>query len=142
MSGGLQYLQDMLDNLSDEPDGPPPFYAVVASRPTRSTVTYDVVGGWCESQSLLNIPEVAVARTRFSAHTTFPEHTHEEKEVIMVYKGRGIMSYPGGEVELGPGDVVIFEPGQPHSFRTLEPTEIIAQTIPAGRGFPGERDES
>jgi len=46
-----------------------------------------------------------------------PHHRHKEKhETFFALVGKVLMSFAGGENEMGPGDVLPVAPGQPHGF--------------------------
>lgn len=100
--------------------------------------------GFC----LHNEPAVAVQRVFMSKETKVAEHTHEENEYCLVYKGKTEISINddthvariNGEVSksriLGVGDAIFFPSGMPHSAVMLEDTWMISVTIPASKSYP------
>jgi quercetin dioxygenase-like cupin family protein len=84
----------------------------------------------------MNIPEVAVQMATLTAGTLFPTHTHNEKEVVVIYKGKAIHIMLDRDEPVGAGDVIICHPHEVHSFRALTQTEVIAITVPSSPGYP------
>ncbi|ABG03127.1 Cupin 2, conserved barrel [Rubrobacter xylanophilus DSM 9941] len=60
-------------------------------------------------------PEAGVFRVLFAPGARTNWHTHPEGQVLYVVSGRGLAQAEGGPVvEMGPGDVVTFAPGEKH----------------------------
>lgn len=77
-----------------------------------------------------------------SQGTLFDEHTHEEKEFLIVYRGRIEIKIGSGDcLLLGVGDHVVIEPGVPHQVCFLEDCELYAITIPKTSDWGSESDE-
>lgn len=51
-------------------------------------------------------------------------HRHSYPETWIVRSGRALVTAGEEEVEAGPGDVVVVEPGTPHGFRNLGPERL------------------
>ena len=51
-------------------------------------------------------------------------HRHPYPETWVVRAGRALISADGEEIEAGPGDVVVVEPGTAHGFRNLGPGRL------------------
>lgn len=57
----------------------------------------------------------------------FVPHMHEHQtETIRILAGRIVCGMPGAEREVGPGEVVTFEPGQGHVLHAVGPDEVRA----------------
>ena len=95
----------------------------------------------CRGLALLNCPEVAVQKVCLDAGTVFPEHTPDELEVVVLYKGNAQHVVGQKVVELGVGSVLISSPGEAYEFRALTECEIIAITVPASSVYPKEVGE-
>lgn len=65
----------------------------------------------------------------------FVPHLHaHQRETIQVLAGRLVCGMPGSEREVGPGEVVTFEPGEGHVLHAVGPEEVRARVEfrPAG----------
>ena len=100
---------------------------------------YEMDEGNCISYGLMNNKNISVANTLITSGSAFPEHTHDEKEWVLVYSGMMIAYYGDKKRTMKCGDCVSFEPGVPHRVRALEDTWIIAITIPQSKCFPDAR---
>lgn len=109
---------------------------------TPGKIDYQVLRGRCTGMALLNIPEVAVQRVCLEASTVFPEHSHNEIEVIVIYKGEGLHITPGMKSRVTAGESYISRPGELHEFRAVTDCELIAITIPASAGYPREAGDT
>ncbi|WP_026953695.1 (R)-mandelonitrile lyase [Algoriphagus vanfongensis] len=57
----------------------------------------------------------AGALVTFEANARTAWHTHPAGQTLIVQSGLGLVQREGGEIqEIGPGDVVYFEPGEKH----------------------------
>ena len=65
--------------------------------------------------------------------TSFPTHSHDEREILIVYLGSMLLRIADEEEErrLLPGHVVVIEPKTEHTARFLEDCWYLAITIPA-----------
>ena len=99
-------------------------------------IEYEMEKGTAIAFGLWKQKDVAVSRTFFSGDSIFPEHSHNEKEFIIVYEGQMNVTVEGKIITLTPGDLVTICPGQAHSAEAVVDTRIIAVTVPAAEGFP------
>ncbi len=60
-----------------------------------------------------------------TAGTEYDWHTHSYSEIRWVYKGKVIIGFEDGEVELEPGDVLEIAPGTKHWAKTEEGVSYI-----------------
>ena len=87
--------------------------------------------------NLLNIPEISVSRSFFSAGTKLENHVHDQKEYVLVYKGQITVFEPEkGDKTLNVGDCVIMNAGVKHSAIANIDSWIIAVTIPCSPDWP------
>lgn len=61
-----------------------------------------------------------------------PPHVHLGGQVMVVVDGRGFVETGGTVVELGPGDVVICEPGELHTHGALDGESFAHLTVTTG----------
>jgi len=85
---------------------------------------------------LLKESGIAVANTFFSKGSVLEEHSHDQKEYLIIYKGRAVITVEGVDTILTVGDSIVFEIGQTHSQVCEEDTWLIAVTIPESEVFP------
>lgn len=105
------------------------------NNPGKNFIEYDVENGTCIGFGLHNEDAVAVQRTFMSKGTSFPEHSHEEWELFLVYHGHTKVKYNNTEVDLKKTEYLEFKPNEPHSAYACEDTWFIAVSIPSGEGF-------
>jgi quercetin dioxygenase-like cupin family protein len=89
---------------------------------------------------LLNIPEIAIARTFVSNGTAFPPHMHIEKEWVIVYKGTLNFTLEDTKITLKTGDSVVVEPNIKHEAKAVTDVWLIAITIPANEDWPSVKE--
>ena len=80
--------------------------------------------------------DIAVHRWFNSKGTIFPEHTHPEKEFIVIYKGIMDITKNGETQRLVVGDYIYNEPLTIHSAYFPEDCKYITVTIPPAKEFP------
>ena len=85
---------------------------------------------------LLKESGIAVANTFFSRGSVLAPHSHDQKEYLIVYKGRAVVTVEGIDTILTVGDSIVLEKGQTHSQTCEEDTWLIAVTIPESEVFP------
>ena len=102
------------------------------------SVIYEIEGGNAISYALLSLPGVSVARTLVTSGAKFPEHQHDEKEIVVIFSGSAMMTVKGEKTILNEGDCMMFEPNVPHSGRALEDVWFIAITVPFSKDYPDD----
>ena len=100
--------------------------------------TYNTPGGTCIGLNLFNDKVIAVQRCFLTQGGMFPEHIHEEIEIIVVYDGEAQIVIEGIEKTqiLKVGDIVRIEPNKKHEFTALTDVWVIGITIPASTAYP------
>ncbi len=71
-------------------------------------------------------------QVRFAPGNGTVQHMRHEEEVIMIHKGRLTVALPGGETEIGPGDVLTVPVDMPRSFRNAGPDDVEAWVVRGG----------
>ena len=67
-----------------------------------------------------------IGRLTLAPSAQVPEHQDATEEVVVVLKGRGVITVDGESTSIGPGDVVTMPPGATVSFvNGLEPMEVL-----------------
>jgi len=79
---------------------------------------------------------MAVARNFASDKCRFPEHTHDEWELLVVYEGEMHLTVENKKVILGPKGFYYILPNQKHSGTFSENTWFLAITMPASESWP------
>jgi quercetin dioxygenase-like cupin family protein len=70
---------------------------------------------WRDASPPGGSPDVAVSRVLFEPGARTHWHTHPEGQILHVITGTGRAQREGGQiVQIGPGDVVYFAPGERH----------------------------
>lgn len=92
--------------------------------------------GAARSYWLYDCPEVSVARTVFTDGAHFQEHTHDQIECWIVYKGYLQVTIDGIRVDSPEKRSYYVYPGSLHSVTAIGETEIIVVSIPRSPEFP------
>lgn len=93
--------------------------------------------GYSFSWALMDRPEISVANWFNSAGTSFPQHTHTQREWLIVYIGSMYLTVDGGEeIRYGPGHSVLIPPNTVHEARFLEDTFYVAICMPRNKDWP------
>ena len=102
---------------------------------TRFTpIRYEMEGGVGWGYPLFKSPTMACQRIYMPTNTVFPLHSHPapSKEWIITVSGCfTLINCPQADTKCVAGDIVTFQPEEPHSCRILKPTWTLCITIPA-----------
>ncbi|MEK5279273.1 MULTISPECIES: AraC family transcriptional regulator [Paenibacillus] len=71
-----------------------------------------------------------------STNNTYPLHLHKNVEITMVLSGKINININGKEYDLSEGDIAIIFSNQPHSYKTIEKSQILLFFFDAT--FPGD----
>ena len=87
--------------------------------------------GWYLELTQPSLPAIG-----FANHGASESHYHRElREVYLVARGTSQMVVDGDEVRLNPGDVIVIEPGESHTFVASSPDYFhFVLHCPAVRG--------
>lgn len=108
------------------------------SNPYNTCIEYKVLEGTCLAWDLLWIEDISVSKWFLSNGTKFPKHSHNEKEIIIVYKGHLEIYYEdGNEATLKSSNVIHHQPNTIHWAEAKKDTWMIIIMIPASYDYPG-----
>jgi len=93
-------------------------------------------GGKVKTEGLLKEDGCAVQNAVFETEEEFLGHTHDMLEYLIVWKGKGILTMNGEDIELGVGSCIAIPPHTSHSFRAEAGTQVLGITIPAEEAYP------
>ena len=129
MTDSLQQLKFLTESL--------PSFPGEASEASPGVKIHEMKSGTSIAWDLLSLPEISVARWFNSASTIFPEHIHEQREWIIIYKGSMTLHLPKQPPKrLLPGMSVTIEPNTPHRATFMEDCWYMAITIPSSDDWP------
>lgn len=103
---------------------------------SKAVSNYGVLGGVSTAEELLYLPEISVAHISINKGSTFPTHSHSQKEWILPFKGKIKYISEEKEIVLECGDMYYTYPNIQHSVECLETAELVVITIPCEEGFP------
>jgi len=99
-------------------------------------IQYDAGDGTILGFPLFHTPQVAVQRHFLSSGTVFGNHSHEQREWVLVYEGELVARIAEKEERLSIADAVCIDIGQEHSLEAITDTWLICVSIPAAEGYP------
>jgi len=70
-------------------------------------------------------PSFAMRRFEVGPGGYTPYHTHDWEHEVYVLEGEGVAVGPEGEAGLGPGSVVLVEPGEEHDFKNTGQGKLV-----------------
>lgn len=86
---------------------------------------------------LLDTPDLRLVVFRLAPGQEVPAHTSTSSVTLQVIGGRGLLSGGDGEVrQCAAGQLVTYEPNEPHSMRAVDEELLLLATItprPGGR---------
>lgn len=85
---------------------------------------------WMDAAPAGSSPDAGIFRVLFEPGARTSWHTHPEAQILYVVTGEGLAQKEGEPlVEIGPGDVVCFSPGEKHWHGAAPDTFMIYITI-------------
>ena len=113
------------------------FSALSRPRPADPTVVDLLVEvGVAEARWLYDDEGVSCARTILRDGAYLPDHTHDQTEAWVVYRGYLEVIVDGERVDR-PGKIAYYvHPGSVHSVRAVGDTEVIVIAVPRSDSFP------
>jgi len=129
LDDNLKELKELTDTLIGfGPD-------MYGARNSKIEITHG--SGKIKAVTLIHKDEIWMADCVADAGASMDEHTHEETEVFVVYKGTYEITIPHGGVVLRSGDSFTIKPGVPHSTYCPETCHHITIISPAPVDLPG-----
>lgn len=102
----------------------------------RNYIEYTINNGVCVGYSLYHNSNIAIQRAFMRNGTSFPQHSHKEKEILVISSGKLKVTINNKSSIFERGDSLSFEMNQIHEVEALEDTWVIGITIPASEGYP------
>ena len=105
-------------------------------------IEYKIENGTSFGFGLWTEENIAIQRAYMSKDSKFPSHIHSEREWLIVYKGKVIVTMNDKSIELKIGDGIQIPADTSHYVITKEDSWIIGITIPANiGGYPDARKQ-
>lgn len=92
--------------------------SAVSSRPDRPATTL-----------LHDCPDARVLLFRIEPGQEVPVHTNASSVLLEIVSGTGTVAGAAGERRVGPGDIVVYEPHEPHGMRAASEQMVIVAVI-------------
>lgn len=112
------------------------FEDIVYENKPPETIELEMDSGTSYMVGLFKNEIVAVARNYASAGCQFPEHDHEQWELLIVYSGEMHLAIGGKKRILKPKNFYYMNPGDVHSAYFPKETWFLAITMPAADSWP------
>lgn len=129
---------DYIERLEALQERTPEFEDLVSAM-HGSFVQYELEKGFAVGYGLLHEIDCAIQKYFATAESVFPLHSHGEYEYFIVIEGEGEVVIGDERRPFKARDCIVIEPGQPHLWRYSTPVKMIAITVPASKGFPGDK---
>ena len=117
-----------------------PFPPIIGVKDDGVVQIHEMTCGTSMSWGLLQQKEISVSKWFHAAGTEFPEHSHTQKEWVIVFSGTLIVHTEEGSKELKAGDFVFIEPEVMHSASAPEDVWYLAVAIPKIAGWTSATD--
>ena len=82
-----------------------------------------------QSKAIVKTPDMELARLTYPAGGDFPVHSVSGPVVIHCIEGEIKFESTATTGILGPGQLVYFEPGEPHSIRAIKDSVVLLTII-------------
>jgi quercetin dioxygenase-like cupin family protein len=86
---------------------------------------------------LHDVPDARVVTFRIDAGMEVPVHTSTSTVLLVISSGSGVVAGREGDRQVRAGDLVTYEPGEPHGMRNDGQESLVIAAIIAPR--PGDR---
>lgn len=126
---GNDYLKKLAELTEKLPD-------LVKTNSSPGFIEYKMEQGTCLGYNLLNQKEIAVQKAFLSKGAVFPKHSHEEKEILIVFQGELLVKIEESSHNISPSELIELLPHQIHSVTALSDTWVLCIAIPAAQGYP------
>jgi len=102
----------------------------------ENKVNYLTDFGSCEGVGVFKNKHVAVQISEMSKETKLLCHEHIETEILVLYEGDLLITFPKYSTNVVIGEPLTIHPGTPHEASTNSGCKVVAITIPASTGYP------
>lgn len=121
VSENIQKLREIVDRLPAYP---------VNHKSIGSCFEVDMEKGSCFGWDLLNCSDITVSKFFNSKGSIFPNHHHDVREWVIVFKGQMDLIIGDDRQYLGPGSYAFIAPNVVHKAEFGEDCSYLAITIP------------
>jgi quercetin dioxygenase-like cupin family protein len=128
MSENLKKLRELTANLVPIPD--------IVTNHESGFVDMRITKGTCLGWKILIDRNTGVHKWFLSKGAEFPNHTHNCKEIMIVYEGEVCVIQNDQESSHKRGDLLVSMPGDEHALIAIEDTWFLTITIPLAEGYP------
>ena len=128
----LKQLRELTDKL--------PKLDKIVTNFQKNRVDYMVEGGKAYGYGLLKNKDVAIQYAFLSEGTSFPRHTHDSWECIIIVKGKCKVSYNGTEEIIEAPCTISFSPKQGHKFDMITDVEMVGVVVPVDEAYPPPKE--
>ena len=125
----LVQLRDLTGKLRN-------FAEVLRPFKTPEIKEFNLESGTSYMVGLYKAPAMAVSRVYSAGGVEFPEHAHNEWELVVVYQGELHLTVGGEKKILAEKEFFYILPGVPHRGYYPVDSWILAITMPASEDFP------
>jgi quercetin dioxygenase-like cupin family protein len=73
----------------------------------------------------IHTEKMTLARIHLRQGVVVPRHEHENEQVAMVLEGRMRFDVDDEEIDVGPGESIVFGPNVPHRAEALEDSLVL-----------------
>ena len=127
----IEKLREMTSKLSSMPN-----LSDYVSESLSNHISYNTKTGIANAYGLMKTDDISIARCIFEPNTKVDFHSHHAKEWLIIYKGSLKVHLKNNNAVLNVGESIIIDPEIPHKVSSEVYTELVAITIPKGKGFP------
>ena len=130
MNKNLEQLKELTKSL-------PYLSELIVHNSKMGSIEYKTKNGVCHGYGILNVPEIAVQYTIVEKNDVVFNHQHDEKEILIIYRGSCLVCVENVEYELIPGDIIEIKPNENHYFKTYDKKVwLLCITIPSSESYP------
>ena len=112
------------------------FSGIVHQKSDQEIIELEMNHGTGYMVGLYKTPAIGVARNYASAGCEFPLHSHEEWELLLVYKGEMRLTVEGKTITLKEKGFHYILPGHQHEAYFPKESWFLAITMPASESWP------
>lgn len=132
MGAEIEKLESIYKGLPDVPE-----FSTLLIDVNNGVFEYKTDGERFTSKSVLDEPDISIAKSKIKKGSTVPMHRHSfSYELVIVLEGEISIVFEGAGRTLKKHDFIVIENCKPHSAQAIEDSEFVAITVPRDEGFP------